>query len=207
MNSLHMQTGDASPASALALGTSTMGVFCALTGRIGIEGFPLLAVWLLGGFSVHLYAGIAALRKGNTLDAAIFVYYGNYLELVGGIGFFMKWLSHTQGLKIDFMLDGFMWIPLAIGLWFWSYAIFREAPAVLGIGILFADIAFPIISLNGLGVLGASFAAVAGYCLLGTSLCFIYMGGAGLLASVYHRQILPLGKPLIRAESVAPVHS
>lgn len=189
--------GDASPASALALGTSTMGVFCALTGIIGPDGLPLLALWLLGGFSIHLYAGIAALRRGNSLDAAIFVYYGNYLELVGGIGFFLKWLSATQGLKINFLLDGFMWIPLAIGLWFWSYAIFRECPGVLSIGILFADIAFPLISLTGMGVLGAPFSFAAGICLLGTSVCFIYMGGAGLLASVYQHPVLPVGRPLI----------
>ena len=195
--------GDASPASALALATSTMGVFCAMTGIIGTDGLPLLALWLLGGFSVHLYAGIAALRRGNTLDAAIFVYYGNYLELVGGAGFLLKWLSVQNGWGIDFLLDGFMWIPLSVGLWFWSYAIFRECPGVLGVGILFADIAFPLVSLTNLGLLGAPFATAAGVCLLGTSVCFMYMGGAGLLASVYQRPILPLGRPLIRSGKVA----
>lgn len=196
-------TGDASPASALALATSTMGVFCALTGIVGLDALPLLALWLLGGFSVHLYAGIAALRKGNSLDAAIFVYYGNYLELVGGFGFLLKWMSAHNGWGIDFLLDGFMWIPLAVGLWFWSYAIFRECPGVLCIGILFADIAFPLISVTNLGLLGAPFAAAAGICLLGTSICFMYVGGAGLLASVYQRPVLPLGAPLIRPKKAS----
>lgn len=192
--------GDASPASALALATSTMGVFCALTGIIGVDGLPVLALWLFGGFSIHLYAGIAALRRGNTLDAAIFVYYGNYLELVGGAGFLLKWLSAHNGWSINFLLDGFMWIPLSVGLWFWSYAIFRECPGVLSVGILFADIAFPLISITGMGLLGAPFATAAGLCLLGTSICFMYVGGAGLLASVYQRPILPLGRPLVRTK-------
>lgn len=200
MTSTLVKTGDASPASALALGTSTMGVFCALTGKIGVDGLFVLGIWLLGGFSVHLYAGIAALKKGNSLDAGIFVYYGNYLELVGGLGFILKWVSFQFGWQINFLLDGFMWIPLWIGLWFWSYAIFQLCPGVLGAGILFADIAFPLISLTGMGVLGAPFDAVAGFSLLGTSLCFIYLGGVSMLNSVFERDVLPLGRPLIRGK-------
>lgn len=192
------KTGNASPTSALALGTSTMGVFCALTGIIQAEGLLILGVWLLGGFAIHLYAGITALKQGNSLDAGIFVYYGVYLELVGGIGFMLKWAAFHFGWQIDFLLDGYMWIPLWIGLWFWSYAIFRLCPGVLGIGILFADIAFPLVSLIGLGVLSTPFDLIAGICLLGTSLCFMYLGGSSMINIVFEKDILPLGGAMIK---------
>jgi hypothetical protein len=200
-NDKTVRSGDASPASALALGTSTMGVFCALTGIIEIQGFLPLGIWLLGGFSIHLYAGIFALCKGNSLDAGICVYYGNYLELVGGLGFILKWVHFQFGGGIDFLLDGYLWIPLWIGLWFWSCAIFQTCPGVLDIGILFADIAFPLISLTGMGVLGAPFDTIAGFCLLGTSVSFMYLGGASMVNIALERDVFPLGKPIFLRKS------
>ena len=189
-----------SPASALALGTSTMGIFCALTGIIGPEGFLTLGIWLIGGFAIHLYASISAWNQGNALEAGVFSFFGVYLELVGAISFITTWAVIQFNLPAGFFLDGFMWIPLTIGIWFWSYPLFKLCPGTLSIGILFADIAFPLVTLTKLGVLGAPFELIAGVCILLTSVFFMYLGGASMINVVFEKDILPLGGPILKTK-------
>jgi hypothetical protein len=200
--------GDIGAAGALALSISTICMFAVCTGIVGPDGFMYLAAWLIGGFLVHFYCGIICLKDGDSLNAVINLVFGTYLELVGAITFGMQWYAIVGGKSNigGAMLNAFPWIPLTAAIWIWSYAIFRGAPKPIGVGIAAADIAFPL-------VCAASFVGpfnpalmgqlnfVAGICLLILSLCFAYMGTAGLINTVFQHSVFPMGGPLIKSKA------
>ncbi|MCL2163930.1 MAG: hypothetical protein FWH55_05945 [Oscillospiraceae bacterium] len=199
--------GDIGAAGALALSISTICMFAVGTGIVGPDSFMYLAAWLFGGFLIHFYCGIICLKDGDSLNAVINLSFGTYLELVGAITFVMQWYAIIGG-KTGIgggMLNAFPWIPLTAALWIWSYAIFRGAPKAVGVGIAAADVAFPLTCAAQFAapfspVLMAQFNFVAGIFLLILSLCFAYMGTAGLVNTVYQRPIFPMGGPLIKSK-------
>jgi succinate-acetate transporter protein len=190
---------DPSPAGLMALAIATFGFFAVLTGRVAPSGLILFAMWLFGGFIVHLFVGIIKTFKGESVDANAFVFFSAYLMLVAGLEFIVKWLALKNGWEIDMRMSGYVWIPLWLAIWLWSPAIFKEAPLVFNVAVFAADIAFPIICLTTLGVLAPSYVPIAGYSLLVTGIMCLYLGGAAVVNATFQKGILPVGAPILHS--------
>lgn len=189
---------DPSPAGLMALAIATIGFFAVLTGRVEASAIIIFAMWLLGGFIVHLFVGVIKTLKGESVDANAFVFFSAYLMLVAALEFIVKFMAVNNGWVIDARISGYLWIPLWLAIWLWTPAICRVAPLVFNIAVLAADIAFPVICLTTIGILSPSLVPIAGYSLLITSIMCLYLGGAALLNPTFQKGILPVGDPLLK---------
>lgn len=193
---------DPGPAGLMALAIATFGFYAVLTGRVEGSGIILFAMWLFGGFIIHLFVGIIKTLKGEGVDANAFIFFSAYLMLVAALEFIVKWLAMKNGWIIDMSISGYCWIPLWLAIWLWTPAIWKVAPLVFNIAVLAADIAFPVICLTTLGILAPSFVPIAGYCLLVTGIMCLYLGGAAVINPTFQKGILPVGAPILASNKV-----
>jgi nitrate reductase gamma subunit len=81
----------------------------------------------------------------------------------------------------------------------WTPAILKLYPVVMSLGLMPLNVAFPIIVFVNLGMLSpATWLPVSGYAHGLTGLVFLYLGGAFVVNAVFGREVMYLGKPLIR---------
>lgn len=187
-------------AGELALAIAVIGIGAMMLGKVDASASLVLGIWIACGSIVHFIVGFGSMAKGQNTNANAFVLFAAFLMLAAGIEFIVRYFAGIHGWgTVAHTINGYMWIPIWFAVWFWTPSVFKEAPLVFCIAVLGLDIAFPLTSLMHLGVLGHSYATLAGYSLWVSGVMTVYMGGASVLNNSFGRSILPLGTPIIKS--------
>lgn len=190
------------PAGLVALAVACFTFFALYTGRVTGASLPLLGIWLLGGFIIQITVAIIELREGVLLGGNVFLFFSAFFMFVTGTECLFKFWMSTKGIAIDPRIDGWAWIVLAVSLLLWTPGYFK-APLVMGLLVISLDVAVPIIALKDLGILGHTGGFIAGIFLLISGILAIYMAAGTILNSVFGKQVLPVGPPIIKPENKA----
>lgn len=193
------QKGWANPAPAglVALAMACFTFYAVLTGKVEHSCVPLLACWLIGGFVIQFVVGVIELLEGNSTGGNVFLFFSAFFMLVGGLEFFVKYLTHVNALTIDARIDGWAWLSLAIALLLWTPAYFKS-PLLLTLAVLALDVAVPIIALMDIGLIAKSWAPVAGNFLMLSGLLALYLSSAIIVNTEFGKTIFPMPGPICK---------
>ncbi|NLU50780.1 MAG: hypothetical protein GXX09_10330 [Syntrophomonadaceae bacterium] len=186
------------PAGLTALAIACFTFYAVLTGKVDHSCIPLLGCWLIGGFIVQLIVGIVEILEGNLLGGNVFTFFAAFFMLTGGLEFFVKYAGAVNGWTIDARIDGWAWLVLSITLIIWTFGYLKTAPLALNMVVIALDVACPIVAFRDLGILGASYSAIAGNMLLLAGIFGIYVAAGIILNGSFGKTILPLGGPVIK---------
>jgi len=188
------------PAALVALALICFCFFALLTGRISHDATPLLAIWLGCAFIVQLVAAIIDLKEGNISGGNVFLYFSCFFMLATGLEMFLKFYMAHAGIALDPRVDGWAWLVLSLALWLWTPAFFK-APLLLTLIVILVDIATLVVAFMDLGIIAATNAPIAGWCLLFTGIIGLYLCSAMVVNGVYGRKVYPLPGPIIKAKA------
>jgi hypothetical protein len=80
------------PAALGAFAVAVFGFGAVFLGKVGVNGLPLLAVWLIGGGIVQLTAGIMELKDHNVTGENGFLYFAGFFMFAS----FIKIISFSE---------------------------------------------------------------------------------------------------------------
>lgn len=200
-NQPHEHAGWASPAPAglTALAVACFTFFAVLTGRVPGTTAPLLGCWLIGGFVVQLVVGLVELKEGHLLGGNVFLFFSAFFMLAGGLEFLVKASGDFAAFGVTSEIDGWAWLVLLLTLILWTPAYLKTSTAVLGITVLFLDVAVLFVTLRDLAILPAATAGpIAGWAIGGGGVLAIYHAAALQLNTAWGKTILPLGTSILK---------
>ena len=141
---------------------------------------------------------IIELKEGATLGGNVFLFFSAFFMLVTGLELLFKFWMATKGIALDARIDGWAWLVLAVSLILWTPGYFKS-PLVMTLLVLALDVALPLIALKDMGIMNPATAApIIGIALLIGGSFGIYMAAGTILNTVFGRQVLPLGTPIIK---------
>lgn len=187
------------PAGLVALAVACYTFGALYTGRVAGSSLPLIGLWLLGGFVIQFTVAVIELRENTILGGNVFLFFSAFFMFVTGLECLFKFWMSVKGIPLDATIDGYAWVVLAVSLLLWTPGYFK-APLVMGLIVLSLDVAVPIIALKDLKILGSGGAFIAGIFLFISGTLAIYMAAGVILNSVFGKQVLPLGSPILKAK-------
>ncbi len=184
------------PAGLIALAVACFTFYAMFTGKVEHSALPLLGIWLLGGFVIQVIVGIIEYKEGALAGGNVFTYFSAFFMLVTGLECLFKFWMASKGITLDGRMDGWAWLPLTIGLITWTPAYFKS-PLAMTACVLAVDVAVVLVTLKDLGIMPTA-APAAGLALLIGGIFGLYMAAGIILNGTYGKQIIPLGKPLVK---------
>lgn len=174
------------------------GVF---SGLVKGDGLFLLGCWLLGGFVVQIIVASKELDHGVLLGGNVFLFFQGFFMLTGAVSSFGKYLClYVWQTPYSSVVEGFGWMACTIALVLWSPAYFKTANATFSTAIIFTDIALIGVVLNDFGLLASVpfVKYIVAACLFIAGTLGIIVTAATQLNTAFGREVIRLGKPLIK---------
>jgi len=186
------------PAGLVALAVACFGFYAILTGTVKGTAAPVLGIWLIGGFVVQIAVALIELKNGHVTGGNVFLFFSAFFMLVGGMEFIFKYFVALNAWKVDFTMDGWLWLPLFIALILWTPAYLKESPAVMSLVVLCLDVTVFFVTFMDMGKLAHHFAPTAGYFALTAGFGALWVASAGILNTAFGKTILPMPGPMIK---------
>lgn len=186
------------PAGLVALAVACFGFYAVLTGTVTGAAAPVLGIWLIGGFVVQIAVALIELKNGHVTGGNVFLFFSAFFMLVGGMEFIFKYFVALNAWKVDFTMDGWLWLPLFITLILWTPAYLKESPAVMSLVVLCLDVTVFFVTFMDMGKLAHHFAPTAGYFALIAGFGALWVASAGILNTAFGKTILPMPGPMIK---------
>jgi succinate-acetate transporter protein len=188
-----------SPANPAPLGLCGFGITTLVLSVINANlvsstGTPVvLGLAIAYGGTAQLLAGMWEFRTGNVFGAVAFTSYGAF------------WISYFFLVTFDAKLIPAAEAGSAIGLYLWAWAIFTgmmffcSFAATRAVQVVFLLLTLTFIFL-GIGASGASsgMTHLGGWIGIATAIAALYTAAGEIMATVYTRDVLPLGRPAPR---------
>jgi len=194
----HKGWANPGPAGLVALAVACFGFYALLSGTVKGTAVPVLGIWLLGGFVVQISVALIELKNGHVTGGNVFLFFSSFLMLVGGMEFIFKFFAAINGWKVDFTMDGWLWLPLFISLILWTPAYLKESSAIMSIVVLLIDVTVFFVTFMDMGVLNHSYAITASYIVVVAGCGAIYVAAAGILNTAFGKTVLPMPGPMIK---------
>jgi succinate-acetate transporter protein len=185
------------PAALGAYAVAVFGFGPVFLGKVGLNGLPLLAAWLVGGGIVQLTAAIIELKDHNLTGGNVFLYFSGFFMFAAALSVFAKFMMLSKGIKPDAYIEGWLWAA-GSGFLIAMTPSYAKSNAALFILVLAVDVALVLISLLDLGLANpAVFKPIVGYILIGTGVIALYLIAAIATNTTFGRTVLPIPKPFI----------
>jgi len=194
----HKGWANPGPAGLVALAVACFGFYALLSGTVKGTAVVVLGLWLLGGFVVQLSVALIELKNGHVTGGNVFLFFSSFLMLVGGMEFIFKFFAALYGWKVDFTMDGWLWLPLFISLVLWTPAYLKESSALMSIVVILVDITVFFVTFMDMGVLNHSYAITASYFVVVAGCGALYVAAAGVLNTAFGKTILPMPGPILK---------
>ena len=194
----HKGWANPGPAGLVALAVACFGFYALLSGTVKGTAVPVLGIWLLGGFVVQISVALIELKNGHVTGGNVFLFFSSFLMLVGGMEFIFKFFAAINGWKVDFTMDGWLWLPLFISLVLWTPAYLKESSALMSIVVILVDITVFFVTFMDMGVLNHSYAITASYFVVVAGCGALYVAAAGVLNTAFGKTILPMPGPILK---------
>lgn len=199
----HKSWATPAPAGLIALAVAC-GVFYAyLSGTVGWEAYPLMAIWLFGGFVVQIVVATIELKEGHVTGGNVFLFFSSFFMLVGSLGFMFKYFAKINAWPLQLTIDGWGWLPLLIALLFITFAYLKESSAIMAVVVLSLDIAVFFVTFMNMGVMSPTWAPIAAYFVLLAGAGAIWLACAVILNTAFGKTILPVPGPILKAKEQA----
>lgn len=187
-----------SPAGLVALAVATWTFYALLTGKMAHSCYPLMGMWLIGGFFIQVIVGIIELNKGGTLGGNLFTFFSAFFMFATGANFLIKYFGAQYGWQMDARVDGWAWLAIAFAVTMWAPAYLTGPKCLFGVVVSLTP-ALWVIAFMDMGVWPAkTWAPIAGYLALSGGAFGIYTSAAIVLNTTFGRTILPTGAPFIK---------
>jgi len=192
--------GDASPAMLFAIGMTLLPLGLFDAGLIPLEAEPIMAAWFLGLMVIDIVGSIICFRRGDTLFGCLGLFFGGMLAGAGAFSSLTHtwWLLSGQAGSIALQYEGWAWFGAGIVL-----LLFVPATARLSwLLVLFClEVGIALI-LHGLVLVSdmawTTMLVVDGWMIFAFAIYCFYDGLAILTNTIYEKQVMPLGGPLIK---------
>lgn len=199
------QAANPGPAGLVALAIACFTFYAIHTGKVDSSCAPLLGIWLIGGFVVQIFVATMELKHGNILGGNIFLFFSAFFMLVNGLELLFKFYAAKSGWVLDTRIDGWAWIALMIALVSWTPAYFKTPLSTI-LMVLSLDIAVIVVTLLNLKLIGHEWHIVSGNFIGLGGVFGLYTAWGMIINTVFERNIIPLGAPLIKPKSTTSVN-
>lgn len=187
------------PAGLAALAVACFGFGAAMLGQVTVDGLPLLAVWLFGGFVVQLVVALIELKHKNVVGGNLFLFFCAYFMLVAALSMMTKFLMIKFGMKPSIIVEGWCWIAGAGYVTIITPAYAKSSSLMFALVIAFNFILWSLVGLD-TGWFGdpAILKPIVGWVVVVCGFGALYMSGAVLVNTAYGKVIYPIPKPLVK---------
>ena len=192
------QIANPAPAGLIALAVACFTFFAALTGRITVDSYFQMGVWLLGGFLVQTVVAKGEYELGSLTGGNVFMFFSAFFMFVGGVEHIFEYFAHIYKLPTQTLVSGYAWVVLTVGLISWTPAYLKESNKAMSLVVIAIDISIVIVSLLKLGLVDASLAPIAGWGLLISGILGLYVAAGIILNAAFKKEIIKLGSPFIK---------
>jgi len=180
------------PAGLAALAVACFGFAAVFLGKVGLEGLPLLAAWLVGGFVVQYTTAVIELKDHNLAGGNVFLFFAAFFMLAAALSVFAKFMLHTFGMKPQIYVEGWCWLAGAAFLTVVTPAYLRGSK-IFFLAVVMADIVLWLLCFLDLGLADPKiFKPFAAYLLIGIGFIGIYLAGATVCNTVFGKVIYPV---------------
>ncbi|MEQ8175526.1 MAG: hypothetical protein ABRQ26_10720 [Syntrophomonadaceae bacterium] len=186
------------PAGLVALAVACFGFYAVLSGTVTKAAAPVLGIWLIGGFVVQIVVALVELKGGHVTGGNVFLFFSAFFMLVGGMEFVFKYYASLYAWKVDFTMDGWLWLPLWITLILWTPAYLKQSPAVMSLVVLLLDVGVFFVTFMDMGKLGHQYASIAAYFILVAGALALWVAAAGILNAAFGKTVLPMPGPILK---------
>lgn len=186
------------PAGLVALAVACFGFYAVLSGTVTKAAAPVLGIWLIGGFVVQIVVALVELKGGHTTGGNVFLFFSAFFMLVGGMEFVFKYYASLYGWKVDFTMDGWLWLPLWITLILWTPAYLKQSPAIMSLVVLLLDVGVFFVTFMDMGKVSHNYASTAAYFILVAGTLALWVAAAGILNAAFGKTVLPMPGPILK---------
>ncbi len=186
------------PAGLVALAVACFGFYAILSGTVTKAAAPVLGIWLIGGFAIQIVVALVELKEGHTTGGNVFLFFSAFFMLVGGLEFFFKYFVSLYAWKVDFTMDGWLWLPLWITLILWTPAYLKQSPAIMSLVVLLLDVGVFFVTFMDMGKVDHTYAPIAAYFILVAGGFALWVAAAGILNAAFGKTILPMPGPILK---------
>lgn len=187
------------PAGLAALAVACFGFGAVFLGKVGLEGLPLLAAWLVGGFIVQFTTAVIELKDHSITGGNVFLFFSAFFMAAAALSVTSKFLMIKFGMKPAVHVEGWMWMAGAAFLTLVTPA-YAKSTSLLFFAVVLIDIAlWCIVGLDS-GWYGSAavFKPIVAWALIIAGWCGLYLAGAITCNTVYGRPVYPVPKPLVK---------
>lgn len=187
------------PAGLAALAVACFGFGAVFFGKVTVEGLPLLAAWLVGGFIVQFTVAVMELKDHNITGGNVFLFFCAFFMAAAALSVTAKFFMIKFGMKPAAHVEGWMWMAGAAFLTLVTPA-YAKSTSLLFFAVILIDIAlWCIVGLDS-GWYGspAVFKPIVGWTLVIAGWCGLYLAGATTCNTVYGKTVYPVPKPLVK---------
>lgn len=186
------------PAGLAALSVACFGFGAAMFGKVAVEGLPLLACWLIGGFVVQILVAYIELKDHNVVGGNLFLFFSAFFMLTTALSLISKFMMITFGMKPAIMVEGWCWVAGASYVTLITPAYAKSTSLMFAMVLVFNIILWSIVGMDS-GWYGdpAILKPLCGWLLVACGFGSVYMSAAVLVNTAYGKVIFPIPKPLI----------
>ncbi|PID78365.1 MAG: hypothetical protein CSB21_00600 [Deltaproteobacteria bacterium] len=183
------------PAGLGALAVACFGFGAVFTGKVQLEGLPLLAAWLIGGGIVQYTVAVIELKDHNLTGGNVFLFFSAFFMFGASLSVFAKFMMHKYGMTPHPVVEGWCWMAGALFLTAVTPA-YAKTPLFLLIVVILLDIALWLIFLLDMGILSASVKPIIGWLLIVAGFLAVYIIAAMVNNAAFGRKVIPLPGPV-----------
>ena len=187
------------PAGLAALAVACFGFGAVFLGKVAVEGLPLLAAWLVGGFIVQFTVAVMELKDHNITGGNVFLFFCAFFMAAAALSTTAKFFMIKFGMKPAVHVEGWMWMAGAVFLTLVTPA-YAKSTSLLFFAVVLIDIAlWCIVGLDS-GWYGSPAVSkpIVGWALVIAGWFGLYLAGATTCNTVYGKTIYPVPKPLVK---------
>jgi succinate-acetate transporter protein len=186
------------PAGLVALAVACFGFYAILSGTVTKAAAPVLGIWLIGGFVIQFVVALVELRGGHLTGGNVFLFFSAFFMLVGGMEFVFKYYASLYAWKVDFTMDGWLWLPLWITLILWTPAYLKQSPAIMSLVVLLLDVGVFFVTFMDMGKVSHHYSSIAAYFILVAGALALWVAAAGILNAAFGKTVLPMPGPILK---------
>lgn len=175
--------------STVGLASFGIALFCLSFVNAGLVGAGsiglIIATALICGGLIHIIVGLWGFVKNELFTALVFGTFGAFWTIFSlfQLGVVLKWFEVDPGMMTVFFVA---WTIFTFFIWI-ATLVTNKAVIIVITTLLIVFI-----------LLDLGMAQMAGYVGIFTALAALYTSAAGLLNTMYGKQVLPVGGPLIK---------
>lgn len=192
------QIANPAPAGLIALAVACFTFFAALTGKITVDSYFQMGIWLLGGFLVQTVVAKGEYQLGSVTGGNVFMFFSAFFMFVGGVEHIFEYFAHMYKWPTQALVSGYAWVVLTVGLISWTPAYLKESNKAMSLAVIAVDVSIIIVSLLKLGLVDGSLAPIAGWGLLIAGILGLYVAAGIVLNNAFKKEVIKLGSPFIK---------